>query len=44
MIKFADEETERVMLAVMKREKEGWLRIEDIDNFCCEDLRTIDQL
>ncbi|WP_414578245.1 GUN4 domain-containing protein [Anabaena sp. CCY 9402-a] len=40
----ADKETKRVMLAVMKREKEGWLRIEDIDNFPCEDLRTIDQL
>ncbi|TAF03443.1 MAG: serine/threonine protein kinase [Nostocales cyanobacterium] len=40
----ADEETARVMLAVAKREEEGWLTIEDIDNFCCEDLRTIDQL
>ncbi|MBD2592762.1 GUN4 domain-containing protein [Nostoc spongiaeforme FACHB-130] len=42
--KEADAETARVMLAVMKREKEGWLRVEDIDNFPCEDLRTIDQL
>ena len=32
------------MLAVAKREKEGWLRAEDIGNFPCEDLRTIDQL
>ena len=32
------------MLKVTKREKEGWLRKEDIDNFPCEDLRTIDQL
>ncbi|MFM6025908.1 MAG: GUN4 domain-containing protein [Dolichospermum sp.] len=42
--KEADEETRRVMLAVAKREKEGWLRVEDIDNFPCPDLRTIDQL
>jgi hypothetical protein len=32
------------MLVVAKREKEGWLENEDIDNFPCEDLRTIDQL
>ncbi|QSV55435.1 MAG: GUN4 domain-containing protein [Dolichospermum sp. UKL201] len=32
------------MLAVGKREKEGWLDDEHIDNFPCEDLRTIDQL
>jgi len=42
--KEADEETKRVMLAVAKREKEGWLDDEHIDNFPCEDLRTIDQL
>ena len=42
--KEADEETARVMLAVAKREKEGWLDVKDIDNFPCEDLRTIDQL
>ncbi|GCL39416.1 serine/threonine kinase [Sphaerospermopsis reniformis] len=42
--KEADEETRRVMLAVAKREKEGWLDVEDIDNFPCADLRTIDQL
>jgi hypothetical protein len=42
--KEVDEETYRVMLAVAKREKEGWLRVEDIDNFPCPDLRTIDQL
>ncbi|QIR40025.1 protein kinase [Tolypothrix sp. PCC 7910] len=40
----ADEETARVMLAVAKREKEGWLYDEHLDNFPCEDLRTIDQL
>jgi hypothetical protein len=32
------------MLAVAKREKEGWLDTKSIDNFPCEDLRTIDQL
>ncbi|NMG17970.1 hypothetical protein DP116_00325 [Brasilonema bromeliae SPC951] len=42
--KQADEETRRVMLAVARREKEGWLNGEDIDHFPCEDLRTIDQL
>ncbi|MEB3150194.1 MAG: serine/threonine-protein kinase [Sphaerospermopsis sp.] len=42
--KEADGETLRVMLAVAKREKEGWLDYESIDNFPCADLRTIDQL
>ena len=42
--KEADEETTRVMLAVAKREEESWLDDENIDNFPCEDLRTIDQL
>ena len=42
--KEADEETARVMLAVAKQEKEGWLDDKSIDNFPCEDLRTIDQL
>ncbi|WP_414550490.1 protein kinase domain-containing protein [Anabaena sp. CCY 0017] len=40
----ANEETERVMLAVAKREGNGLLNVEDIDNFPCVDLRTIDQL
>ena len=40
----ADEETARVMLAVSEREKEGWLKVEHIDNFPCSDLSTIDQL
>ncbi|MEG4394753.1 serine/threonine-protein kinase [Microcoleus sp. BROC3] len=40
----ADEETARVMLKVAGREKEGGLNTESIDNFPCEDLRTIDQL
>jgi hypothetical protein len=42
--KEADEETRRVMLAVAKREKEGWLDYNSIVNFPCADLRTIDQL
>ena len=42
--KEADAETTRVMLAVAKREKQGWLDDKSIDNFPCEDLRTIDQL
>ncbi|WP_293138973.1 GUN4 domain-containing protein [Okeania sp. SIO3I5] len=42
--KKADQETERCMLEVARREKEFFLRVEDIDNFPCEDLRTIDQL
>ena len=46
--KEADRETERVMLAVGKREKEGrlgWLfNSIDIDNFPCEDLSIIDKL
>ena len=41
--KEADEETSRAMLQAAKREKEGWFRDEDIDNFSCEDLRMIDQ-
>ena len=40
----ADAETAIVMLKVAGREKEGWLNTESIDNFPCEDLRTIDQL
>ncbi|MFM6815123.1 MAG: protein kinase domain-containing protein, partial [Dolichospermum sp.] len=42
--KEADEETLRVMLAVAKQEREGWLNVESIDNFPCADLRTIDKL
>ena len=42
--KEADEETANKMLEVAGRTKEGWLREEDIDNFPCEDLQTIDQL
>ncbi|QSV70956.1 MAG: GUN4 domain-containing protein [Aphanizomenon flos-aquae KM1D3_PB] len=42
--KEADAETLRVMLAVANREEEGWLDVEHINNFPCEDIRTIDQL
>ncbi|WP_228008431.1 GUN4 domain-containing protein [Microcystis aeruginosa] len=42
--KEADKETTRAMLQAAKREKEGWFRDVDIDNFSCEDLRMIDQL
>jgi serine/threonine protein kinase len=40
----ADEETERVMLAVANRESEGWLRTEDAEKFPCKELRSIDKL
>jgi hypothetical protein len=40
----ADKETRRIMLGVAKREMENSLEVEDIDNFPCEDLRTIDHL
>ncbi|MBD2041381.1 serine/threonine-protein kinase [Microcoleus sp. FACHB-672] len=42
--KEADKETAQLMLKAGNREKEGWLRGEDIHNFPCTDLRTIDQL
>jgi hypothetical protein len=32
------------MCEVMGRQQEGWLRVEDIQQFPCADLRTIDQL
>jgi hypothetical protein len=40
--KEADQETGKVMCQAAGRE--SWLREEDIDNFPCEDLRTINQL
>lgn len=40
----ADQYTWLVMLIVADREAEGWLRLEDIENFPCTDLHTIDQL
>lgn len=42
--KQADRETFAVMLKVAGREKEGWLREEDLKNFPSEDLCTIDTL
>jgi hypothetical protein len=42
--KEADQETNRIMLFVARREKEGWLDTKAIDSFPCQDLRTIDQL
>ena len=42
--KEANQETIAVMLKIFCREKEGWLRLEDIKNFPCTDLRTIDAL
>ncbi|XZN93511.1 MAG: GUN4 domain-containing protein [Microcoleus sp.] len=42
--KEADGETLKVMLKAVRREKEGWFNRESIDNFPCDDLRTIDQL
>lgn len=40
----ADQETAKKMSEVMGRQKEGWLRIEDIEKFPCIDLLTIDRL
>jgi serine/threonine protein kinase len=42
--KEADQETLKVMLKAARREKEGYFTQESIDNFPCDDLRTIDQL
>ena len=42
--KEADEETTTVMLRAAGRESQGWLDVEDIAYFPCEDLRTINQL
>ena len=40
----ADMETASCMLKVAGREEQGYLEEEDIENFPCTDLRTIDQL
>jgi len=40
----ADLETRKIVLAIAKREKEGWLRREDAEKFPCDKLRSIDQL
>jgi uncharacterized protein YegL len=42
--KEADEETARLMFKIADREKERWLRVEDIEQFPSSDLQTIDQL
>ncbi len=42
--KEADLETARVFLKVAERQKYGWLRAQDIENFPGSDLRIIDQL
>lgn len=42
--KKADEETLKVMLQVAGKENQGYLDVEAIDNFPCEDLRIIDTL
>ena len=40
----ADQETADRMCEVMGRQQADWLRVKDIQNFPCADLRTIDQL
>lgn len=40
----ADEETDKMMLKVANREREGRLNVDDIEKFPCSDLRTIDEL
>ncbi len=42
--KKADQETGKVMCQAAGREQECWLHGHSIDNFPCEDLRTINQL
>ncbi|MGK7954706.1 MAG: GUN4 domain-containing protein [Crocosphaera sp.] len=42
--KDADQETAKVMLQVANQVEQGWLDIDDIENFPGEDLRIIDQL
>ena len=41
--KKADQETYKIMLQVASK-NEGYLDVKDIENFPCEDLRTIDKL
>ncbi|MGK7899320.1 MAG: GUN4 domain-containing protein [Xenococcus sp. (in: cyanobacteria)] len=40
----ADRETYRLMIQTVGKEEEQWLTSEDLENFPCEDLRTINQL
>ncbi|WP_237396265.1 DUF1822 family protein [Okeania sp. KiyG1] len=42
--KEADEETAKLMFKIANREIEGWLRVEDIEQFPITDLQTIDKL
>ena len=42
--KEADQETQERMLQVTNRSQEGWFRPQDLRNFPCADLKTIDQL
>jgi len=42
--KEADKETANKILDVAGRQKEVWLRLEDIKNFSCSNLRVMDQL
>ena len=42
--KEADKETSRLMLQIVGKEADQWLSVEDIQNFPCEDLRTLDKL
>ncbi|MGB3535139.1 MAG: GUN4 domain-containing protein [Microcoleaceae cyanobacterium] len=40
----ADEYTWAIILYIAGRQEQGWLQMEDINNFPCTDLRTIDYL
>jgi len=40
----ADQETWKLMLKVTNREEEGYLELDNIKNFPCEDLLTLDRL
>jgi hypothetical protein len=40
----ADQETWKLMLKVTNREEEGYLQLDNIKNFPCEDLLTLDRL
>ena len=42
--KEADLETGKRMLEAAGRESQGWLGVEDVENFPCQDLGTIDKL
>ena len=42
--KEADQETAKVMLQVAQREEQGFLNVESIKTFPCDDLQLIDQL